>query len=73
MNKRNPCRVLRESMDSVGRVVLRWERGYAQERKTVDGQEMVFVMEGGDSGMGRWYEKQRVEITRGKWRNAKRQ
>ena len=43
MNKRNPCRVLRESIDSVGRVVLRWERGYAQERKTVDGEEMVFV------------------------------
>tara|TARA_R100000700_G_C3107437_1_gene101876 strand:+ start:401 stop:592 length:192 start_codon:yes stop_codon:yes gene_type:complete len=48
-------------------------RGYAQERKTVDGVEMVFVMEGGDSGIGLWYPTSNVTMTKGKWTNAKRE
>jgi len=48
-------------------------RGYAQERKTIDGVEMVFVMEGGDSGIGLWYPSSNVTMTKGKWTNAKRE
>ena len=46
---------------------------YAQERKTIDGVEMTFVMEGGDSGIGLWYPSHEVIMTKGKWTNAKRQ
>lgn len=69
MNKRNPCKVLVESLDSLGHVVLEWRRGYAQERRTFDGEAMVFVMEGGDTGIGRWYRIEEVEMTKGKWSN----
>ena len=44
-------------------------RGYAQERKTHDGIEQVFVMEGGDTGIGYWYPKDDVTLVHGGWRN----
>ena len=48
-------------------------RGYAQERKKIDGEDMIFVMEGGDTGVGYWYPSDEVTLTHGKWTNAKRQ
>ena len=39
-------------------------------RKTIDGEEQVFVMEGGDTGVGYWYPSDEVTLTKGKWTNA---
>ena len=74
MTKRNPCTYVIETFDSLGQYLVKQERrGYAQERKTIDGVEMTFVMEGGDSGIGLWYRTSDVIMTKGKWTNAKRQ
>ena len=48
MNKRNPCRISKVEYKSDGTHIVE-RRGYAQERRTFDGEQMVFVMEGGDS------------------------
>ena len=72
MTKRNPCRVMKIEYNENGIIEVE-RRGYAQERKTIDGVEMVFVMEGGDSGIGLWYRTSDVIMTKGKWTNAKRQ
>ena len=72
MTKRNPCKVKKIEYTQNGVIEVE-RRGYAQERKTVDGVEMVFVMEGGDSGMGLWYPSSDVTMTKGKWTNAKRE
>ena len=70
MIKRNPCTQLIETFDSLGQYLVKQERrGYAQERKTIDGVEMVFVMEGGDSAIGLWIEMKEVTLTKGKWSN----
>jgi hypothetical protein len=53
----------------MGHFCMEERRGYAQERKKVDGVDMVFIMDGGDSGMGRWVPASKVEITKGKWTN----
>tara|TARA_R100000458_G_C8271313_1_gene246030 strand:+ start:1884 stop:2114 length:231 start_codon:yes stop_codon:yes gene_type:complete len=58
-----------ESYDNMGHFCMKERRGYAQERKKVDGVDMVFIMDGGDSGMGRWVPASKVEITKGKWTN----
>tara|TARA_B100000214_G_scaffold65183_1_gene43118 strand:- start:955 stop:1185 length:231 start_codon:yes stop_codon:yes gene_type:complete len=58
-----------ESYDNMGHFCIEERRGYAQERKKVDGVDMVFIMDGGDSGMGRWVPASKVEITKGKWTN----
>ena len=69
LTKRNPCRYLVESYDKMGHFCMEERRGYAQELKKVDGINMVFVMDGGDSGMGKWIPASKVEITKGKWTN----
>jgi len=70
MTKRNPCTYLIETFDNLGQYLVKQERrGYAQERKTIDGVEMVFVMEGGDSAIGLWIEMKEVTLTKGKWSN----
>ena len=46
MVKRNPCRVKKVEYHEDGVHIVE-RRGYAQERKTIDGVEQVFVMEGG--------------------------
>jgi hypothetical protein len=69
LTKRNPCRYMIESYDNMGHFCMKERRGYAQERKKVDGVDMVFIMDGGDSGMGRWVPASKVEITKGKWTN----
>ena len=70
MTKRNPCTYLIETFDSSGQYLVKQERrGYAQERKTIDGVEIVFVMEGGDSAIGLWIEMKEVTLTKGKWSN----
>ena len=68
MIKRNPCKVKKIKYTENG---AEWfeQRGYAQERKTIDGVEQVFVMEGGDTGIGYWYPSSEVTLTRGKWSN----
>ena len=68
MIKRNPCKVKKIKYTENG---AEWfeQRGYAQERKTNDGVEQVFVMEGGDTGIGYWYPSSEVTLTRGKWSN----
>ena len=68
MIKRNPCTVSIESYDVNG-PVIKERRGYAQERKNIDGEDMVFVMEGGDTGVGYWYEKYKVKLLHGGWKN----
>ena len=68
MIKRNPCTVSIESYDVNG-PVIKERRGYAQERKKIDGEDMVFVMEGGDTGIGLWYPLDEVKLTKGKWTN----
>ena len=45
MTKRNPCRVMKIEYNENGVIEVE-RRGYAQERKTIDGVEMTFVMEG---------------------------
>ena len=72
MTKRNPCRVMKIEYNENGIIEVE-RRGYAQERKTIDGVEQVFVMEGGDTGIGYWYPKDEVTFVHGGWRNAKRQ
>ena len=72
MTKRNPCKVVKIEYNENGVIEVE-RRGYAQERKTIDGVEMTFVMEGGDSGIGLWYPTSNVTMTKGKWTNAKRQ
>ena len=69
MNKRNPCKVIIESFDNMGHFILKERRGYAQERKKIDGEDMIFVMEGGDTGIGLWYPTSRVTLTKGGWKN----
>ncbi len=69
LTKRNPCRYMIESYDNMGHFCMKERRGYAQERKKVDGVDMMFIMDGGDSGMGRWVPASKVEITKGKWTN----
>ena len=68
MIKRNPCRVKKVTYTNEGVEIVE-RRGYAQERKTIDGEEQVFVMEGGDTGIGYWYPKDDVTLTKGKWTN----
>ena len=68
MTKRNPCRVKKIEYTQNGVTEIE-RRGYAQERKTIDGVEMVFVMEGGDTGIGLWYPLDEVKLTKGKWTN----
>ncbi len=68
MNKRNPCRVKKVEYTTNGVTEVE-RRGYAQERKTIDGVKMIFVMEGGDSGIGLWYPSNEVNLTKGKWSN----
>ena len=72
MTKRNPCKLKQIEYKEDGVHVVE-RRGYAQERKTINGVEMTFVMEGGDSGIGLWYPSHEVIMTKGKWTNAKRQ
>jgi len=66
--KRNPCRVKKVEYKADGVHIVE-RRGYAQERKNIDGVDMVFVMEGGDTGVGYWYDKEDVTLTHGGWRN----
>ena len=68
MVKRNPCRVKKVEYHEDGVHIVE-RRGYAQERKTIDGVEQVFVMEGGDTGIGYWYPKDEVRLIKGKWTN----
>ena len=68
MIKRNPCRVKKVEYHEDGVHIVE-RRGYAQERKTIDGVEQVFVMEGGDTGIGYWYPKDEVRLIKGKWTN----
>ena len=68
MIKRNPCRVKKVEYTANGVEIVE-RRGYAQERKTIDGVEQVFVMEGGDTGIGYWYPKDEVTFVHGGWRN----
>ena len=68
MTKRNPCRVKKVEYQEDGVHIVE-RRGYAQERKKIDGVEMTFVMEGGDSGIGLWYPTSEVKLTNGGWRN----
>ena len=68
MIKRNPCRVKKVEYDQDGMKIVE-RRGYAQERKTHDGIESIFVMEGGDTGIGYWYPKNEVTLVHGKWKN----
>ena len=42
LTKRNPCRYMIESYDNMGHFCMEERRGYAQERKKVDGVDMVF-------------------------------
>ena len=72
MIKRNPCRVKKIEYTDIGPKEVE-RRGYAQERKKIDGEDMIFVMEGGDTGVGYWYPSNEVTLTHGKWTNAKRQ
>ena len=72
MNKRNPCRFKKVEYKEDGVHIVE-RRGYAQERKNIDGENMVFVMEGGDSGIGLLYPINEVQMTKGKWTNAKRE
>ena len=60
---RNPCRYLIETFDETI-LIKTWRRGYDARRKTIDGVEMTFVMEGGDTGVGHWYLSQEVEMTK---------
>jgi len=68
MIKRNPCRVKKVEYDHEGMKIVE-RRGYAQERKKHDGIDQVFVMEGGDTGIGYWYPSSDVTLTKGKWTN----
>ena len=68
MIKRNPCRVKKTTYTDKGVEIVE-RRGYAQERKTFDGEEQIFVMEGGDTGVGYWYPKDEVTLVHGGWRN----
>ena len=68
MIKRNPCTVKKVEYTPNGAKFVE-RRGYAQERKTIDGEEQVFVMEGGDTGIGYWYPSSEVTLTKGKWSN----
>ena len=68
MIKRNPCRVKKVEYKADGVHIVE-RRGYAQERKKIDGEDMVFVMEGGDTGVGYWYEKDKVKLLHGGWKN----
>ena len=68
MIKRNPCRVKKVTYDQEGMKIVE-QRGYAQERKTIDGVEQVFVMEGGDTGIGYWYPTSEVTLVHGGWKN----
>ena len=68
MIKRNPCRVKKIEY-TVNGVIEVERRGYAQERKRIDGEDMIFVMEGGDTGVGYWYEKDKVKLLHGGWKN----
>ena len=68
MNKRNPCRISKVEYKSDGTHIVE-RRGYAQERRTFDGEQMVFVMEGGDTQIGYWYPMDEVRMTKGKWTN----
>ena len=54
MIKRNPCRIKKVEYREDGCYTVE-RRGYAQERKTLDGVESIFVMEGGDTQIGYWY------------------
>ena len=45
MIKRNPCRVKKVTYTNEGVEIIE-RRGYAQERKRIDDEDMVFVMEG---------------------------
>lgn len=69
MIKRNPCRIKKVEYKIDGVHVVE-RRGYAQERKNIDGVDMVFVMEGGDTGVGYWYEKEEVTFVHDGWKNA---
>jgi len=68
MIKRNPCRVKKVTY-TVNGVEIVERRGYAQERKKIDGEEQVFVMEGGDTGIGYWYPSSEVTLVHGGWKN----
>ena len=68
MIKRNPCRVKKVQYTHNGVETIE-VRGYAQERKTFDGEEQIFVMEGGDTGVGYWYPTNEVRLIHGGWRN----
>ena len=68
MIKRNPCRVKKIEYDHEG-VKIKERRGYAQERKNINGVDMVFVMEGGDTGVGYWYKKEEVTFVHSGWKN----
>tara|TARA_X000001382_G_scaffold72194_1_gene50340 strand:+ start:1062 stop:1316 length:255 start_codon:yes stop_codon:yes gene_type:complete len=68
MNKRNPCRFKKVEYKEDGVHIVE-RRGYAQERKKIDGEDMIFVMEGGDTGIGYWYLKEEVTLTNGGWKN----
>ena len=68
MIKRNPCRVNKVEYREDGCHTVE-RRGYAQERKTLDGVESIFVMEGGDTGIGYWYPSSEVTLVHGGWKN----
>lgn len=68
MNKRNPCRFKKVEYKEDGVHIVE-RRGYAQERKKIDDEDMIFVMEGGDTGIGNWYPKEEVTLTNGGWKN----
>ena len=69
MNKRNPCTYKVQKFDTKGHLVEEWVRGYAQERKNIDGVRHVYIINGGDLQFGLWHPIDDVKITKGKWTN----
>ena len=69
LTKRNPCRYMIESYDNMGHFCIEERRGYAQERKSIDGVKYVYIMNGGDLQFGKWYPINEVKMTKGKWTN----
>ena len=69
MNKRNPCTYRVEKFNEEGYLIEEWIRGYAQERKSIDGVKYVYIMNGGDLQFGKWYPINEVKMTKGKWTN----
>ena len=69
INKRNPCTYKVEALNVKGYLHDEWRRGYAQERKTIEGTAYVYITKGGDLEFGKWHETGDVKMTKGKWTN----